>query len=667
MTRWYSLITLCCCIISLSQEGKAQTADTLPAVVQAAQDQNKVTFTGELRPLRGVAGAPSPFYSYFWELGDGSFSFEATPQHVYKDTGTYQIRLYATNNYDDGRPPPTKPRPIKIKNKTYPIAAKPSGFFQAGGNIEMKANRMPRPGEEMMLVIGYRQPADTKTGGSLLLLYNEKEFKQNNFNLGEARAYHQEKQVPTDSLWAYLPQTDIEEPSFDGPMLAQRGPAAHPPLPAAPSLHNQQLKAMLLQKMGTFRKNHAWRLEGAQAGAEQFMFVSLQTTPEMIKDTNAVVNITALFMPDDPSLEPEEFTMELQIVASHDPNRIMLRNHRMNYRFTGKKKLLTYKIQFQNTGKGPAKKVDIGVRIPDMLNGNSITLQDMQPKCVPCDSTYENQSCLDTVITKDSIHFVFRNIYLPGVQQEGVNDTDSTKGFIKYTIHFGQKPAKVPFASQAAIVFDKNEPVITNRSVGRFKPGLSPGIILGYGHRLGSTGKLERGGDKNLTIGASIAPFAPHRRYLQMELYAGIFNEQERFKERRRGGDTVIDNHDYKVLYRDTYEKVNIITLEAVPLQIRYNLNSWAGVGGGVLAAINLSTSTRTILKSTMASASGTPGITLEGELDHKTTYFTKLNPAVFADIQLGRVRTGPAAGLRYLYYMHPAEQRLFVYVSWKI
>jgi PKD repeat protein len=666
MIRWQSLMMLCCCILCLSWEGRAQTTDTLPAVVHAAQDQNRVAFSGELRPLRGVAGAPAPFYSYFWELGDGSFSFEATPEHIYKDTGTYQIRLYATNNYDDGRPPPTKPRPIKIKNKSYPIAAKPSGFFQEGANIEMKANRMPRPGEEMMLVIGYRQPAHTKTGGSLLLLYNEKEFKQNNFNLGEARAYHQEKAVPTDSLWAYLPATDLPEEIPDGPLLA-RGPAVNSPVAIAPTVRNQQLKAMLLQRMSMFRKNHAWRLEGTQAGAEQFMFVSLQTTPEMIKDTNAVVNITALFMPDDPSLEPEEYTMELQIVASHDPNRILLRHHRMNYRFTGKKKLLNYKIQFQNTGKGPAKKVDIGVRVPGMLDGNSISLVDMQPKCIPCDSAYENQSCLDTVITKDSVHFVFRNIYLPGVQQEGVTDTDSTKGFIKYSIHFAKKPAKVPFTSQAAIVFDKNEPVITNRSVGRFKPGLSPGIILGYGSRIGDAGKW-RAGSKNLTIGASIAPFAPHRKYLQMELYAGVFNESERFIERRRGGDTVINGRDYKVSYRDAFERVSIITLEAVPLQLRYNLNSWIGAGAGMLAAINLSSRTKNILiTETSATANGIPGISLEGEQGRKTTYFTGFNPAVFADLQLGRVRTGPAAGFRYLYYMHPAEQRLFVYVTWRI
>jgi len=78
---------------------------------------NQASFNSVLRPLQPIAGAPEPFYSYYWEFGDGHFSFEENPKHVYRDTGIFQARLFATNNYDDGKPPPLKPKPVKVSSK----------------------------------------------------------------------------------------------------------------------------------------------------------------------------------------------------------------------------------------------------------------------------------------------------------------------------------------------------------------------------------------------------------------------------------------------------------------------------------------------------------------------------------------------------------------------
>jgi hypothetical protein len=203
----------------------------------------------------------------------------------------------------------------------------------------------------------------------------------------------------------------------------------------------------------------------------------------MIRDTNAVVTITGLFIPDDPHADMEKFNLEMQVVASHDPNRLQLKNKKLNYRFTGKHKENAYKVQFQNTGKGPAKKVAITITIPGMLNTGSLEIVDMKPACPWCNTTSGTQSCIDTLINKDSIQFVFNNIYLPGTQQDGVTDPDSTKGYIKYRIRFNKKMQKRSFESRAAIVFDKNEPIYTNRSTGGFKKGISPGILLGIGIR----------------------------------------------------------------------------------------------------------------------------------------------------------------------------------------
>lgn len=643
------------CIIFIYNQSNAQTTDSIPAQVNTQETDNKINFSSDLRPLRPIAGAPSPFYSYYWEFGDGTFSFEKMPQHVYSDTGNYEVRLYATNNYDDGKPPPTRPRPVRIKNKSFADANGPSGFFKGKGVIEMKVNRMPRPGEEMVLLIGYRQPEQRVKGGSLLLMYNEKQFKQDNFAWQEVRKHHQEKDLPADSLWAYLQEQPLH-------MLAMKGPAEVDDIPADP-YRTQQIKSMVTAQMQLFRQSHVWRMEKVLPGSEQFMFVSLQTTPEMVKDTNAVVSISALFIPDDPSAQPEQYVLELPVVASHDPNRMIMHNRRMNFRFTGKNRTLSYKVEFQNTGKGPASKVDLGIKVPEVLDGSSVSLVDMSPRCIPCAKAYEKQSCVDTIHTKDSVHFILRNIYLPGVQQEGVNDEDSTKGFIRYTIHFSKKPAKKAFSSRTAIVFDQNEPVITNRSTGRFKPGLSPGIIAGYSSQSGSSGGRKTG-NKSITLGGSISPFAPHHKYLQAEAYFSAFSEFELYQGRRQGGDTIVADTNYKVRFRDKYERVNVVTLDVVPVQFRYNFNSWIGAGIGVMAALNISTSTKHILETHVE---GPGNIVLVGELDSKRSWFTGVNPGLFGDVQLGSVRKGPAVGVRYQYYLHPSQQRLYMYATWRL
>src|SRR5882762_5998425 len=113
--------------------------DTVPALIQVEGDEDSLHFSAVLRPLRQVAGAPASFYTYFWELGDGSFSFDKDPFYAYRDTGLYQVRLFATNNYDDGKAPPTRPRPVKIRKKPNGANTWASHFFHANGNIEMKA------------------------------------------------------------------------------------------------------------------------------------------------------------------------------------------------------------------------------------------------------------------------------------------------------------------------------------------------------------------------------------------------------------------------------------------------------------------------------------------------------------------------------------------------
>jgi PKD repeat protein len=639
---------------------RAQVNDTAAVEIHPQVNDNQVKFGAALRPLHQIAGAPASFYSFFWEFGDGCYSFEKEPVHVYKDTGDYEVRLYATNNYDDGKKPNTRPRRLRVNNRSMLASNKTPVFFTGDGSLEIKANQQPKPGEDMVLLIGYRNQSNTAApmSGSVMLLYNEKQFAQNCFDVSDTRSYHQEKSITVESMMAWLPHSDAIEQKESNKDLFTVSTTLN-----SPAADKRQLLQQVKQEMNAFRKHTTWRISDVQKGNEQFLFVTINTLPDMIKDTNAVVTISGLFIPDDPGMEMEKFNLELQVVASHDPNRMLLKNKKLNYRFTGKNKDNAYKVQFQNTGKGPAQKVAITITMPGLLNTASLEVVDIKPKCVWCSTATGNQSCIDTIVTKDSIQFIFNNIYLPGTQQDGVSDPDSTKGFVKYRIRFGKNMHKLSFQSRAAIIFDKNEPIYTNRSTGSFKKGISPGIIVGFGSTPGAA--VKNIGNRQYTLGVTVSEYAAYKKYFQWEVFLRSDESFEQFITRRQGGDTILDGRAYKVQYRDSYQKVKVASISFVPVEFRYNFASFVAAGAGLLASVDVSRTTTNITRGLFFNANGGT-FALEGETGKQKESFTTLRGALFADVQIGLVRTGPAIGTRFYQYVNPSYRNIMLYASWK-
>jgi hypothetical protein len=649
--------------------------DTVPAIINHTVENGVVKFSSILRPLRQIAGAPEPFYTYFWEFGDGQFSFEKEPQHIYPDTLNYDVRLFATNSYDDGKRPPTRPKPLKPGSSRPILAAnKTSGtpsFFKSGGSVELKTNCMPKPGDDMMLVFGYRNKPENglaSLSGTISLLYNDKEFSKDNFDLTETRVYNKEKKATLDKYGTIAALKVSHEYPF---YASLGGPNDNE---TAQTVFDPEGTTLIREKMAAYRKSESWKFENLKPDEEKFLFMHLKTTSEMIKDTNAVVKLTGMFIPDNPLAVTEFFTMELQIVASHDPNKMMLKNSRMNFRFTGKNKKLSYKVRFQNTGKGPAKKIDVGVAIAEILNKGSIEILDSKPKVTLCSSAYANQSCLDTASTADSVHFVFKNIYLPGLQQKGVKDADSTMGFIEYKIGFKEKPKKLPFKSGAAIVFDKNEPIYTNRATGKYKMGLSPGIIAGYGFPF-KNGNTPFSGQKNITFGASLAPYAPHRYYWQVELYASTFAEKEYLVKRTQGNDRLVPvivdgkQQEGRLKYADSMARIKVVTINIVPLQLRYNFNKYIGAGVGTLVSVNIdeqSVPSKAALFEVVTAAGTAQQVTVKKAFNKVSNSFNDFQNTLFTDIQVGKVHVGPSIGFRYLYTLQGSDNRLITYLTWK-
>lgn len=660
-------ITAVCLLVLFSIVVRSQ--DTIPPTLHIQEMGDSVRLSATLRPLRQIVGAPPPFYSYFWELGDGHFSFDKEPAYAYRDTGTYDIRLYATNNYDDGKAPPTRPRRVKIRKKTVSKDAWVSHFFHGGGDVEMKINRYPKPGEDFVAIIGYRNQHSESLSGSIVLFYNERQLGREGFSLAEQRFYNREQTGDLEGLMARVDaETAQEELAMEhSNKVGMIGTAGREEDGTGSAGFASEAASMLRSLDNTYSRHTVVRFQGVAQGTEQFVFMDMNTLPDMLQDTNATVGLSAMLIPDDPGSPPQLYALDMQVVASHDPNRMFLRSRRVNYRFFKQQKELLYRIEFQNTGTGPARHIRVGISIPKPFDPSSLRVNAMQPVCRWCDSVPGQGSCIDTIRRGDSIYFVFDNIYLPGLQQAGVGDKDSTMGYIEYAIKFRKKPKKIPFATQAAIAFDQQPPVLTNKAMTRFIKGLSPGIMAGYSVLPGNGGYSAQG---PLQFGYVLAPYSPFRPYFQVEAFVGLL-QQDAFTSTvvKTNSDTLIGGLPFVITGRQSKTTVNRNSFEITPLHFRYNIGKFAGVGAGAMAQVNISEQTITENRAYFISQA----LPLDVNVSTTTTksavtYLGSVNFAPFVDLQFGAVRHGPVAGIRYLrLFKGDVTNRFFLYAGFKL
>lgn len=148
---------------------------TRTALIKFNATKNSVLFTPEVPKLNQVAGAPKAFYTYFWEFGDGNYSKQEKPTHTYKNKGNYKAKLSVTNNYDDGKPPTTRPVEVSIidndfdttQNENHQLLTSFDGF-------RIQTNRDPVPEEEMQFVLSYGNEKEYPTAGKIYVFFNEK-------------------------------------------------------------------------------------------------------------------------------------------------------------------------------------------------------------------------------------------------------------------------------------------------------------------------------------------------------------------------------------------------------------------------------------------------------------------------------------------------------------
>jgi len=166
--RFLSLLFSIFFVCVYAQQSITRDTITRTATIKETVSGNNIVLTSEKPALNQIAGAPKAFYTHFWEFGDGNYSTEETPKHIYKKPGEYEVRLWVTNNYDNGKPPTARPKKIAINlitNESVDIASMEEDFT-------LKRNREPVPEEDMVLVMSYKNTKDYNANGKLYLFYN---------------------------------------------------------------------------------------------------------------------------------------------------------------------------------------------------------------------------------------------------------------------------------------------------------------------------------------------------------------------------------------------------------------------------------------------------------------------------------------------------------------
>lgn len=627
--------------------------DTLQkkATIKHTINENELLLTPITPPLRQIAGAPKAYYSYFWEFGDGKFSKQKEPKHTYKTKGDYEVKLWVTNHYDVGKPPSTRPEKVSIKKTSKPVKNDEASM---NDDLELQINRDPVPEQEMVMVLSYKNPKPYVSNGRVYLFYNEKKYKKDNFTLSDFRTYHNEKLVTeneNDGV-AYVNNVDDNAKlyaSLTNEVYQQE----------LQDSTKTDLEKTLRESKEYYKNWNVFDFDNINPSEERNMFFTFKTTPEMLKDTSAIISVRGVYIPDRTYKNHKVKEKEMEIVTSHDPNKMSSNGTLMNYRLV-RFKTLKYKVQFQNDGEGPAKTIRLETDIPDMLDKSTLKVVDMYPKCEICPKKPVQYSCLDTTFTDKQAIFTFKNIYLPGTNQKGVKEKDSTKGFVKYKIKFSKDFHKKKTKSKTAIFFDKNDPIITNTSTTRFLPGISVGVKAGYNEFT----KLNK--SKSYFVGATVSPFKSYRWYWQAELLTNkhTFSSDRNIVEVKE--DTPAQS---KIITRTTtefnYENIDV----EIPLLIRYNINNYFGLGAGFQGVISLQENQKkSVLLERIEQHKGRDDklISTKTNSQNFKNSFVNLRKGLLFEVTGGFARIGPSVGARYVINIDNNYNYWQLYAIWK-
>lgn len=640
--------------------------DSIPVEIKVIKSGASAVFEAELPELKGVPGGRQPFYTYLWDFGDGHFSQKERPQHVYADAGNYTVNLYVVNNYDDGPRPKRRAKEIQIA-ATSDIAPKPSveedNFFGSNGVFQLSKNANALPGEDMVIIAGVKSSGK----GRIFLLTNEKMYGDDGLKYVGQSNYNNEKITPINSL------TNLKElwASVSNVTLTLSGSPDYG-VKEEYSFKDNEAISYFSDLHDSYKTITSYEVDNLSEEG-QFSFINLDVTPEMLADTNAIVTITGVYIPEVGDAIVHK--LEVPVVTSHDPNKMSLKQSRLSYRTVSKNKELIYKVQFQNDGEGDAKNVILEIALPKNVDPTTFKLLNLYPECDSCLTEIERGCWKQYIKGEDTLVFHFKDISLPGTKAEDIIDQDSTKGFIRFSVQTRKKLENKPFRARTNIYFDKNDPIRTNNATGRFRKGFSPILFAGYGAFLSAPSYKDGKFKENGMFGIGLAPLAPYKKlYWQLELYVSPSRYKEQVLDIKNTGEehimvelpdgegTMVPRELYFMSYDKKMESNDLYT-RFVPLHIRYNFNSFLSAGVGALTEFRVNLNSKESRTYYLEKADLGNILVNQGKWNELGD---KMKVKTFIDLTVGRVYLGPSLGMRYVYGGNQGQQINF-YAAWRL
>src|SRR5690606_36991679 len=360
MTKILSILLIFISNMCYAQNDTSTTPiDTFQNNIDIYEQDGVFHFKPILRPLVQIPGGRTPYYKYLWDFGDGHFSTQAEPTHVYAKPGQYEVSVYAVNNYDYGPKPKRPKKTIQIKSCSSAIAkVSPNyfeeNFFSSNGIFQIYKLSDAKPGEDMQLVVGINTEGRK---GKIFILSNEKVAGLDGFRYAYQSQYYKEtidslvQKESLNSMWANVKQSTFTKTGSPDYGIKE----------VSTFSSSQQAINYFKNLYGAYNSIAAYDVDPSQS-EKQFSLINLDVTENMLVDTNAIVTITGVFLPEDGIANVHQ--VDISVVKSHDPNKMSVRPARMSYRFQSKNKTLTYKVQFQNDGEGDARHVRLEMFLP---------------------------------------------------------------------------------------------------------------------------------------------------------------------------------------------------------------------------------------------------------------------------------------------------------------
>lgn len=453
-----SILLFCINSATYAQDNRNNTPP-LEINFQQLSSPNEFRFSIKNIPsLPKLVGKSVPKWSYFWELGDGSFLKTEAPTvtHIYplgKDT--YQVRVQLSPHYV---PPDILPQTAhtsleingrrgKNYTKSFPKNLLRSTF------IDLFANQEPVPGHAVRFSMVYKYPENfnnnkSPVNGLLLLYYNHKDLPGESYSLPSQQISIHDKNIKKGF------PSDIKE----------RDPF---------------YKDFIKNRYAKYYRNvKVWRLNDLKPGEIKSLFFTLNTlknSSQRARDVNKSAPIAAVIWPnglsDHNSSTYSSYVKELNLTikSSLDPNKINV-NVPQIFTYPVDKTLL-YTIRFENKGNEPARRVRIAVENPLYFNPESFKTLDYSPKCPPCAKVNSLEPCIEIIQNPDSLIWIFKNVEIRGKKEQNLTKSDEIGGWIDFQLtthpailHLLDNGDLKKISLQAVITFDTWKSIKTNKA-----------------------------------------------------------------------------------------------------------------------------------------------------------------------------------------------------------